>query len=932
MPDSAHRQSAGFVAGVGYASLFGIAFFLTAHLGALLSVKPDLFTPFWLPGGLFLAVLLHARMRQWPLFLIAAMCGNLVFNFTTGKMLQVSLLFSLGNTLEALCSAYLLRRILGAVPSMDTVRDIVVFILVSALLSPCIGATIGALTLSSAPGSHEGLLTLWLNWWSSDALSVLIITPLALSVFRNRRAYSLRSLFPLSPLKLVAEKVAWCLVFLFSLWLIFINTPNDMVLFDYLFWPLLLWAALRFKITSVFLIHCILCFFAAWALSHGLSNFAQKYPAGMDPNLSLQFFLIILTSSGITVAAISTERRRSEENLRNKTEELDQYFTSSLDLLCIADTDGYFRRLNPQWKETLGYDLAELVGKRFLDLVHPDDLEGTLGAMSQLSSQKIVLNFTNRYRHINGSWRWIEWRSIPKGKLIYAVARDITDRIAVEKSLRESETRYRTIVDHINDAFYIHDFDGTFVDCNENACRMVGYSRDEIIGARLKKIDSAAESHLMPARMKKLLASGTLVFDGKHRRKDGSVIDINVSARIVSREGNGIVHCFVRDISHLKLAEVNMMKAEKLESLGHLAGGIAHDFNNLLAGIFGNIDLALGEAKSGNIKNATGFLARAMGVFERAKDLTQQLLTFSKGGAPARKPGDIGKTVRETVSFALTGSNINAAITIPDDLLTCEYDPHQIEQVIENMVINAKQAMSEGGRIHINAENCTIEPISVTRLQPGAYVKIIIRDEGIGIPQEFLQKIFDPFFSTKQTGSGLGLATSWSIIKRHNGHIDVESTPGKGTSFIIYLPASTEQPESSGRKSMPLKKGTGKVLVMDDEPYMRDYASSLLSSLGYSVSTSKDGAETIRIFTDARDRGKPFKVVILDLTIPGGMGGKEAAEKLRKLDPSAKLIASSGYADDPVMADPAGAGFAASISKPYRNDEIADLLARVLTA
>jgi PAS domain S-box-containing protein len=377
-----------------------------------------------------------------------------------------------------------------------------------------------------------------------------------------------------------------------------------------------------------------------------------------------------------------------------------------------------------------------------------------------------------------------------------------------------------------------------------------------------------------------------------------------------------------------KQAEDELIKATKLESLGVLAGGIAHDFNNILTAILGNISLAKASATAD--ATLTTRLTETENATLRARDLTQQLLTFSKGGTPVKKTAAAGELIRETAGFVLRGSKTLCKLEIPEDLMPVEIDAGQITQVLHNLIINADQAMPEGGSIEITAQNAE-NPEVVPPLKKGKYVQITVKDTGIGIPPDNIQKIFDPYFTTKKSGSGLGLATSYSIIKKHGGQIAVESDVGKGTKFILYLPAS--------RKKIPAKAATGqcslfskgKVLLLDDEDIVRDVVGNMLTTLGYDVVSAKDCYETIDFYKGSLNTGERFDAVIMDLTIPGGMGGKEAIVKLREIDPEVRAIVSSGYSNDPIMADFKRYGFNGVIAKPFQLQELQDTLQHVIS-
>jgi nitrogen-specific signal transduction histidine kinase/CheY-like chemotaxis protein len=381
---------------------------------------------------------------------------------------------------------------------------------------------------------------------------------------------------------------------------------------------------------------------------------------------------------------------------------------------------------------------------------------------------------------------------------------------------------------------------------------------------------------------------------------------------------------YVRNITERKRLEEEVRKSHKLESLGILAGGIAHDFNNLLTGILGNISLA--KLKMSQEDKNYLRLDSAEKAAERARDLTQQLLTFSRGGAPIKKTASIAQIVMDSASFVLRGSNVKCEFVIPDYVWPVEADEGQMNQVINNLIINADQAMPEGGKINVTVANLTVGPKDILTVKEGRYVRISIEDHGIGIAEQHLQKIFDPYFTTKQKGSGLGLATVYSIIKNHDGYILVESTVGTGTAFKIYLPASeNEIPVKNQPGENPLS-GSGKILIMDDEEILREVAGEILSHLGYRVVVCSEGSEAISLYQGAMRSEDPFAAVIMDLTIPGGMGGKETMRKLQEIDSGVKGIVSSGYCNDPILANYLEYGFISVVAKPYNMEELGRVL------
>lgn len=384
----------------------------------------------------------------------------------------------------------------------------------------------------------------------------------------------------------------------------------------------------------------------------------------------------------------------------------------------------------------------------------------------------------------------------------------------------------------------------------------------------------------------------------------------------------------LQDITALKHYEEELLKLQKLESIGLLAGGIAHDFNNLLTSILGNITLA--KMYSGPSGQVFERLAEAEKVSMKARYLSNQLITFAKGGAPFRKTVSIAGLLTDSTNFMLSGSNTKCEFSLPEDLWLVEIDEEQISRVIHNIVVNADQAMPEGGLIYVKAENTLLDKQGSLPLQAGKYIHICIKDQGIGIPKDLLNKIFDPYFTTKQKGSGFGLAIAYSIIRKHNGIITVESEPGAGATFCIYLPASEKDLITEKYADRQYIKDNGKILVMDDEEIVRDVTGMMLCHIGYEVAFAEDGAKAIALYKKARESGQGFDAVIMDLTIPGGMGGLETLKLLKEIDPEIKAIVSSGYSTDPIMADFKRYGFSGVLAKPFHNNELTETVYSVL--
>ena len=516
---------------------------------------------------------------------------------------------------------------------------------------------------------------------------------------------------------------------------------------------------------------------------------------------------------------------------------------------------------------------------------------------------------------------------------------EIKERSRAEHALGEEKEQLAVTLASITDGVIRLDEAGHVVLMNAVAQQMCGLLQNEAKGRALSEIlhiKSEKDGASIELNVKNIKFSEKNSIYSQYallkNNRNEKPIHIYLSVAVIYGETQqrlGYV-CVFRDITFEKQAEEEAIKTQKLESIGLLAGGIAHDFNNILSGILGNAQLArmIYEKKKSIEKYLTGIEEAT----QSAAMLTQQLLTFSKGGEPVKKLIDLKEILEEAVPFALRGSNVKSVFFIENELWAVNADRGQINQVINNLTINADHAMPGGGRLRIEARNVRIgEEITIAGLKPGNYIEIRFTDQGIGISEENLGRIFDPYFTTKQKGSGLGLASSYSIIDKHNGLITVQSVLGEGTTFTIYLPAQEGSLHSKKLKSEKIKAGSGSILVMDDEAYIRSMMEDMLTMLGYRPDVAADGEEAIRMYRAALKKGNPYRAVIMDLTIPGDIGGKEAIKKLIKIDPDVKSIVSSGYSADSIMANYGDFGFNGILQKPFKIEEISAMLEEVLT-
>jgi len=671
------------------------------------------------------------------------------------------------------------------------------------------------------------------------------------------------------------------------------------------------------------------------------------------------------------------ERRQAEEALQESEARFRVLFEQAAAGVALVEVpSGRFLHINRKYCDIIGYNQDEMTEKSFWDITHPDDLQTDVNNMKALDAGAINgIAREKRYVRKDGNVVWVKLSVSPmtrQGVLLnyhITVVEDITERRHMQEQLEQKAAEQNAILEnalvgiaHLNDRQIIW--------TNGKIEQMFGYERGEIIGRSTETLYPSQESAVQLGREAyRLLASGeTFHSERLMKRKDGTCFWCSLSGKAVDPvlPGKGSIWIF-QDISVHKSAEeeikrVNqnledlvsvrtrelkqtnerltaevserehveeeLIKAQKLESLAVLAGGIAHDFNNMLTTVLGNLSLAMLDVDQG------GPVYRRLETVEtaalRAQDLTQQLLTFAKGGAPVKQTVDVGEIVRESVAFALRGSRVNYNVSLQDGLWPVEADEGQLAQVMHNLVINADHAMPQGGSITVRCGNCVLSEGEASNLPGGRYVRTIVQDTGIGILKDHLQRIFDPYFTTKQKGSGLGLSVVYSIVHKHDGHISVESTPGKRTAFTILLPASDalEAPQKSVELAIP--SGSGKILLMDDEADVRQTAGDVLHRLGYVVVFADTGERAIDHYREALEANDPFSVVILDLTIPGGMGGAETLRMLRQIDPDVKAIVSSGYSIDPVMAEYRSYGFSGVVAKPYRIKELGDVVNRII--
>ena len=637
------------------------------------------------------------------------------------------------------------------------------------------------------------------------------------------------------------------------------------------------------------------------------------------------------------VSEVSNEKEKVEYALKalRESEKKFRVFTETTSSSIFIIKNGRINYINPAGEKLVGYNKNELSQLSVLNLIHHDFIKEVRDYLISNAKIQNLYKFELKIVDKSRNQKWIDVIVKPiifdNQKVFLGTAVDITERKIAEDRLLEEKERLSVTLSSITDAVVTTDVSGNIVLMNRVAEKISGFVFREAIGKNINNI-FRLEDEQSQKSIKNLFNESLKSTHNKFIDKEALLINQNnqriyieytsSAIRDSKSEISGMVFVF-RDITERKRMFDELLKTKKLESLGVLAGGIAHDFNNILTAVIGNLSLAKMKLDSNN--EAYKWIDLSEKSSMRARDLTQQLLTFSKGGAPIKKNALIDKLIEDTTAFILSGSNVDCKLHFDKQLPHVNMDQGQISQVIQNLIINAQNAMPDGGTIDIEVIPEFLSKKSNQPLKEGSYIKIVIKDEGAGIPEEHIDKVFDPFYTTNKSGSGLGLSTAYSIIKNHNGAISVDSIVGQGTIFTIYLPAVAVTEVAEKMEDTGIVHGKGKILVMDDEELVLDTAAALFDFMGFDVVKAENGEEAIRIYREEMDKN-PFSAVIMDLTIPGGMGGKEAVKEILKFDPDAVVIVSSGYSSDPVMAEFEQYGFKGRIKKPYNLEELGALL------
>ena len=634
-----------------------------------------------------------------------------------------------------------------------------------------------------------------------------------------------------------------------------------------------------------------------------------------------------------------TESRRSEEQLRRSEENFRRLVESNPVAIAVTNKEGQCMTANPAMVKIFGYDSEEDF-KSVPVYKHYHDIEDRKRLYAALEKNGMVRDFPVTATRKDGSLYFGELTSVyiktkDEGFVLLTMFVDTTERRRHEEELNKT-------VEFLNEAQKMSQMGSFDLDLVSNviagsdeACRIFVFDKNNVV-----TIDTFLDSVHPDDKNYVKMALEDAVFNKTRLEIEHRIIRNNSDERIIhgrggiicNHEGNPVkITGTVHDVTEKKRLDAELLRAQKLDTIGVLAGGIAHDFNNLLLGIIGNVSLAKNFIRPDD--RVFSFLNNIEKTAMRTKDLTSQLLTFSRGGEPIKEVLPIKQLIKDCAALVLRGANIECRYDIADNLFNVAIDEGQISQVLNNIILNARHAsLTAGGRvIKIDAKNVHVTSADANPLPDGDYVRITIKDSGPGIAQNIIHKIFDPFFTTQERASGLGLAVSYSIVKKHSGYIGVESKPGQGASFDIYLPATAAFKAAESSPGLYVSdSGTGKVLVMDDEEVVLDVSCEMLKLIGFKSEVAYSGKQVIEMYKKAWDAGAPYAAVIMDLTIPGGMGGKEAIAQLLEINPEVKVIVSSGYSKDPIMSDFKKYGFAGVLAKPYRVSEFSRVVRDIL--
>ena len=929
-----------------------LAYFVLAKLGLqLASINPSA-SPIWPPSGIALAAVLLGGLRIWPAILVGAFAANA----TTAGTLETSALIALGNTLEALTGGFLIERWAGGRAAFGTPWGVAKFALVSIGPATVISASIGVATLAAAGfAPWQNFVPIWVTWWLGDAAGLLVVTPaIVLWAETAWRRFDRSEILSVAAVLSGAIAVG---ILAFSPLLPRSDYSSPLGFLAIL--PLL-WAALRRGPRDTATVSVILAGFTIWATIEHAGPFGRF---GLNEAfLLLLTFIISISVPSLVLSADVAIRRTSEENLRRTQAELDRRVRERTAALAdvniqlleaqrLANLGSWswdIKRDRVSWSDQLfeiyGIARESFRGtvQEFLSFVHPDDrqqvedsIDGALRTGKPFRHEERIVRPDGGVRYLQSLGEAIRDETGAPVRML-GVCLDVTDRIKSERALRQSEQSYRLLLRSVRDyAIYMLDPQGRVLSWNEGAARVKGYEPEEVLGYNYELFfteeDRAAGE---PARALELAArEGQYESQGWRVRRDSSRYYVNSVIDAIRTEAGDLVGFakVTRDITEQREAQVALEKtreqlaqAQKMEAIGQLTGGIAHDFNNLLMIVSGYAQILQGRLKEAKDKQAIEAIRAAAA---RGEKLTRQLLAFSRRQTLLPVVVDLRQridAVRDMLAPSLRG-NIELTCDIEDKIWPVEVDLGELELALVNIAVNARDAMPEGGGITLSARNVVLKPGSAAGALTGDFVALAIIDTGTGMPPEVLQRVFEPFYTTKPVGkgTGLGLSQVHGFALQSGGAATVSSEVGKGTAVTIYLPRSRAEPSAHAGDGLSLgSDAQGTVLLVEDSREVADVTSTMLEQLGYRVVRAENAAEALRHL----QQGIHFDLLFSDIVMPGPMNGLALAQTCRDNFPDIPILLTSGYSDAAQMAD----GRFDILRKPFELSALERVVNRVL--
>ena len=937
------------------AVVFGVAYFVCAMIGIALSLKPGPFISFWLPSGLFVATLLMHERNHWPIFVLAGLLANTGFDLYNGQALQISLLFFLANSLDAIIGASLVQRFVAKRPSLRTTQELI-GLLGLTMLSAALGATLGAGVVSYLlrAGSYGST---WLLWWSGDVLGIFLITPL---IFSWRGMF--RRPWQMQWSRQRAEEAIYLGVIILGSLVIFYDPWHHNFSLLYLTIPAVLFGAFRFGLPLATLGTLLVAVIAAWNTMNGLSQISVAGLSVREQALALQLFLATLASSGMVTATLISERKQSEEAAQQASRRLEGILEGTHVGTWEWDVSTGAVVFNETWAEYLGHTLADLAPisiKTWETLCHPDDLKvsGDL-LLRHFAGEFPYYDCECRMKHKDGHWVWVHDRGRLLSRtgdgqplLMFGTHADISSRKQAEEALRSSEARFRTLFEVLPVGATLTNPSGHILMTNPASEALLGIPSDDLLrrdfqgpywdivrpdGSPMPPEEYAGVRALDESRIVHNMEMGV-------HRPDGQTAWINVTATPIDNPDLGVVIVY-SDITARKEAEAALARLQdqnyqlqKAESLGRMAASIAHHFNNKLHAVMANLELLSALPKGGD---PTKLLALAKLASEKAAAVSRQMLVYQGNSPGVQEPLFLGELCMASLPLlqqTLSGGvQLEGACPTPGPIIKANAE--QLQQVMTNLVINAGEAMdTAGGVVRLSLSSCPAAELPTDHRFPIGwqpqgpdYACLEVADTGAGIAGADIEKLFDPFFSTKFTGRGLGLPVVLGLVQAHGGALAVSSQLGQGSVFRVYLPVATEAAPSLPERADQANdyEGGGTLLLVDDDDMLLMATGVTVELLGFTLLTAKDGVEALEVY---RQHRADIRCVVTDLTMPR-LDGWGLLTALRQLDPSLPVILASGYDKTQVLAGTHPDQPQAFLSKPFTHQQLRDALGQALAA